>query len=99
MSASASSNFGRTLPLGAHLPPFGQPDHVIPSIQDRAQCAAVFGAEAKSCDHDEPFAAIIRWTADPAKMDRRTRSKWLCELRYAAERKTNAEPLATFIRR
>jgi hypothetical protein len=27
-------------------------------------------------DYDEPFAAIIRCTADPEKVDRRTRSKW-----------------------
>jgi hypothetical protein len=27
-------------------------------------------------DQEEPFAAIIRCTADPAKVDKRTRSKW-----------------------
>lgn len=37
---------------------------------------------------DEPFAAIIFCTADRAKVDKRTRSKW-----YATEYKTNAEPL------
>jgi hypothetical protein len=36
-------------------------------------------------DHDEPFAAIIRCTSDPAKVDKRTRSKWSRVLRYAAE--------------
>jgi hypothetical protein len=32
-------------------------------------------------DQEEPFAAIIRCTADPAKVDKRTRSKWSCALR------------------
>ena len=49
--------------------------------------------------NDEPFAAIIRCTSDTAKVDKRTRSKWSRVLRYAAEYKTNAEPLAAFIRR
>ena len=35
-------------------------------------------------DHDEPFAAIILVTSDPAKVDRRTRSKWSRVLRYAS---------------
>jgi hypothetical protein len=48
---------------------------------------------------DEPFAAVIRCTSDPAKVDKRTRSKWSRVLRYAAEYKSKAEPLATFIRR
>ena len=34
-------------------------------------------------DDEEPFAAIIRCTADPAKVDKRTRSKWSRMLRYA----------------
>ena len=50
-------------------------------------------------DHDEPFAAIIRCTSDPGKVDKRTRSKWSRVLRYAAEYKMNAEPLAAFVRR
>ena len=50
-------------------------------------------------DHDEPFAAIIRCTADPAKVDKRTRSKWSRVMRYAMEYKTGAEPLAAFVRR
>jgi hypothetical protein len=36
-------------------------------------------------DHDEPFAAIILATADRAKVDKRTRSKWSRVLRYAAD--------------
>jgi hypothetical protein len=50
-------------------------------------------------DHDEPFAAIILVTSDPAKVDRRTRSKWSRVLRYAAEYKSNSESLAAFVRR
>jgi hypothetical protein len=48
---------------------------------------------------DEPFAAIILCTSDPGKVDKRTRSKWSRVMRYAAEYKTNAEPLAAFVRR
>ena len=49
--------------------------------------------------NDEPFAAIILATADRQKVDKRTRSKWSRVLRYAAEYKTSAEPLAAFIQR
>jgi hypothetical protein len=49
-------------------------------------------------DHDEPFAAIIRCTA-PAKVDKRTRSKWSCALRWALEQKISSEPLVRFIKR
>jgi hypothetical protein len=48
---------------------------------------------------NEPFAAIILCTADPKRVDKRTRSKWSRVLRYSAEFKTNAEPLAAFVRR
>jgi hypothetical protein len=50
-------------------------------------------------DHDEPFAAIIRCTADPAKVDKRTRSKYARALRYAISRKPIDEPLDRFIQR
>jgi hypothetical protein len=50
-------------------------------------------------DHDEPFAAIIRCTADPAKVDKRTRSKWSRALRYALAYKLTSEPLDQFIKR
>jgi hypothetical protein len=50
-------------------------------------------------DHDEPFAAVIRCTADPAKVDKRTRSKWSRVLRYALAYKSNQEPLGQFIKR
>jgi hypothetical protein len=48
---------------------------------------------------DEPFAAVILCTADRQKADKRTRSKWSRVLRYAAEYKPVAEPLAPFIQR
>jgi hypothetical protein len=48
---------------------------------------------------DEPFAAVILCTADRQKADKRTRSKWSRMMRYAAEYKTNAEPLAAFVQR
>jgi hypothetical protein len=48
---------------------------------------------------DEPFAAVILCTSDRKKVDKRTRSKWSRALRYAAEYKITAEPLATFIQR
>ena len=48
---------------------------------------------------DEPFAMVIFCTSVPAKVDKRTRSKWSRMMRYAAEYKTNAEQLAAFVRR
>jgi len=54
---------------------------------------------ADSPTTNEPFAAVIRCTSDPGKVDKRTRSKWSRVLRYAAEYKKNAEPLAAFVRR
>jgi hypothetical protein len=50
-------------------------------------------------DQEEPFAAIIRCTADPAKVDKRTRSKWSRALRRALEQKIPSEPLVRFIKR
>ena len=48
---------------------------------------------------EDPFAAVIRSTADPAKADKRTRSKWSRVMRYAASYKPDSEPLGRFIRR
>jgi hypothetical protein len=48
---------------------------------------------------DEPFAAIIRCTSDPGKVDKRTRSKWSRVLRYALRYKSHSEPLERFIKR
>jgi hypothetical protein len=50
-------------------------------------------------DREDPFATIIRCTADPANADKRTRSKWSRVMRYAAAYKPNSEPLGRFIRR
>jgi hypothetical protein len=50
-------------------------------------------------DDEEPFAAVIRSTADPTKVDKRTRSKWSRALRYALEYKDHSESLAQFIKR
>jgi hypothetical protein len=49
-------------------------------------------------DREDPFAAVIRCTADPAKADKRTRSKWSRALRYVAACKPDSEPLDQFIR-
>jgi hypothetical protein len=48
-------------------------------------------------DQEEPFAAIIRCTADPAKVDKRTRSKWSRALRYATY-KSPSEPRDKFMK-
>jgi hypothetical protein len=50
-------------------------------------------------EREDPFAAVIRCTADPAKADKRTRSKWSRLMRYAAVYKPNSDPLDQFIRR
>jgi hypothetical protein len=50
-------------------------------------------------DNVEPFAAVIRCTADAGKVDKRTRSKWSRVLRYAMEYKSHSESLDHFIKR
>jgi hypothetical protein len=50
-------------------------------------------------DREDAFAAIIRSTADPAKADTRTRSKWSRVMRYAAVYMPASQALAQFIRR
>jgi hypothetical protein len=50
-------------------------------------------------DREDPFAAVIRCTADPAKADKRTRSKWSRVLRSAAACKLVSEQLGQFVRR
>jgi hypothetical protein len=47
----------------------------------------------------EPFAAVIYCTADPKKVDYRTRSKWSRVLRYVADYKDLDESLRGFIKR
>ena len=48
---------------------------------------------------EDVYAAMIRCTADPARADKRTRSKWGRVLRYAKREKDEEEPLAEFIKR
>jgi hypothetical protein len=50
-------------------------------------------------EREDPFAAIIRCTADPARVDPRTRSKWSRVMRYASAVKDQAEPLQRFVKR
>ena len=50
-------------------------------------------------DGEEPFAAIIPCTADPTKVDKRTRSKWSRMMRHALRYKSHSEPLDAFIKR
>jgi hypothetical protein len=53
----------------------------------------------KPSDREDSFAAVMRCTADPAKADNRTRSKWSRLMRYAAMYKPDSEPLEQFIKR
>jgi hypothetical protein len=48
---------------------------------------------------EDVYAAMIRCTADPARANKRTRSKWSRVLRYAKREKDEDEPLAEFIKR
>jgi hypothetical protein len=68
--------------------------------EDRAVSRARWALQVQRLDlstTDEPFAAVILCTADRQKVDKRTRSKWSRVLRYAAEFKTGAEPLAALV--
>jgi hypothetical protein len=65
---------------------------------DRARRALCFQRLEVSARED-PFASIIRCTADPGKADKRTRSKWSRVMRYAAVYKSDSEALGQFIRR
>jgi hypothetical protein len=70
--------------------------------EDRAISRARWALQLHGLDlptTDEPFAAIIRCTADSAKVDKRTRSKWSRVLRYAMEYKSPSEPLDKFVKR
>ena len=55
--------------------------------------------QLEASDREDPFAAVIRCTADPAKADTRTRSKWSRVMRYAAPYKLDSEPLEQFVKR
>jgi hypothetical protein len=50
-------------------------------------------------DREDPLACMIRCTADSAKADKRTWSKWSRVMRYAVAYKPDSEPLGQFIRR
>ena len=65
---------------------------------DRARRALRLGRLEVS-NREDPFAAIIRCTADASKADKRTRSKWSRAMRYAATYKPDSEPLDQFIKR
>jgi hypothetical protein len=72
------------------------------AAEDRAVSRARWALRLQGIDlqiTDEPLAAVILCTADRQKVDKRTRSKWSRMMRYAAEFKRNAEPLAAFIQR
>jgi hypothetical protein len=47
-------------------------------------------------DNEDPFAAIIRCTADPVRVDKRTRSKLARALRFSLTDKLTSEPLDRF---
>jgi hypothetical protein len=65
---------------------------------DRA-CQALRLQRLEASEREDPFATIIRCTADPARADKRTRSKWSRVMRYAEKYKPDSECLAQFIRR
>jgi hypothetical protein len=65
---------------------------------DRARRALRLGRLGVS-EREDAFASIIRCTADPAKADKRTRSKWSRVMRYAAAYKLDSERLDQFIQR
>jgi hypothetical protein len=64
-------------------------------IHDAARCNPSTG----DMPARDPFAAVIPCTADPAKADKRTRSKWSRLMRYAAAYKPDSEALDQFIQR
>jgi hypothetical protein len=65
---------------------------------DRAR-RALHLRRLEASEREDPFAAIIRCTADPGKADKRTRSKWSRVMRYAAVYKPDSEPLDRFVKR
>ena len=50
-------------------------------------------------DNIEPFAAVINCSSSRKKVDAKARSKWARALMFAAEYKSDSEPLEHFIRR
>jgi hypothetical protein len=48
---------------------------------------------------EDVYAAMIRCTADPARADKRTRSKWSRVLRFVKMQKDEKDPLDEFVKR
>jgi hypothetical protein len=67
-------------------------------VADRSR-RALRSIQLEVFDREGPFAAVIRSTADPAKVDKRTRSKWSRVMRFAAEYKKVSEPFDNFVKR
>ena len=59
----------------------------------RALCSRRLDVPAR----EDPFAAIIRCTAEAARVDKRTRSKWSRVMRYATAVKEQPEPFQLFV--
>jgi hypothetical protein len=66
------------------------------SAHRAAQSSRLVRAEFLKTD---AFAAVIRCTADPAKADKRTRSKWSRVMRYAAAYKPDSEAFGQCVQR
>jgi hypothetical protein len=50
-------------------------------------------------EREDPFAAVIRCTANPARVDKRTRAKWARVMRYATAIKDQDESFQQFVQR
>ena len=59
----------------------------------RALCSRRLDVPAR----EDPFAAIIRCTAGPDRVDKRTRSKWSRVMRYVTAVKGQDEPFQRFV--
>jgi hypothetical protein len=66
-------------------------------VERARQALRLRGLVALPCE--DLYAAMIRCTADPARADRRTRSKWGRVLRFVKRENDEEEPLADFIKR
>jgi hypothetical protein len=65
---------------------------------DRAK-RALWLKRREGGDKIEPFAAVIRCTSSRKNVDAKARSKWARALMFAAEYKSDSEPLEHFLRR
>jgi hypothetical protein len=82
----------------SHLPSFLLP---CPQCGSRLAITAVAPARLANgaASNNLEDVTHIRRTADAAKADKRTRSKWSRVMRYAAVYKPDSEPLDAFIKR